>query len=105
MGRQAGGAKPEGARLTLYDRFQRYSTENGKAAVDEYVQVARDHGLDPAQMALSFINDRPFVTSNIIGATTLTQLKSNIDSHELVLSSAVLDDIEAVNRRYPYPCP
>lgn len=104
-GKYAGGAKPEGARLTLFDRFQRYSTENGKAAVDEYVQVARDHGLDPAQMALSYINDRPFLTSNIIGATTMAQLKSNIDSHELVLSAAVLADIEAVHRRYPYPCP
>lgn len=104
-GKYAGGAKPEGARLTLFDRFQRYSTVNAAAAVDAYVQVARDHGLDPAQMALAYVNERPFVTANIIGATTLAQLKSNIDSHQLLLSSAVLDDIEAVHRRYPYPCP
>ncbi|WP_108125377.1 NADP(H)-dependent aldo-keto reductase [Saccharospirillum mangrovi] len=104
-GKYSGGARPEGARLTLFDRFQRYNTPNGIAAADEYVQVARDHGLDPAQMALSYINDRPFVTANIIGATNLEQLKSNIDSHSLTLSAEVLADIEAVHQRYPYPCP
>lgn len=104
-GKYSGGAKPEGARLTLFERFQRYNKPAGHAATDAYVQVARDHGLDPAQMALAYVNDRPFLTATIIGATKMEQLKSNIDSHELTLSDAVLADIEAVHNRHPNPCP
>ena len=67
--------------------------------------MAEKHGLDFAQMSLAFINRQPFVTSNIIGATSLTQLKSNIDSAGLALSEAVLSDIEAVHTAYPNPAP
>jgi len=67
--------------------------------------VALDHGLDPAQMALAYVTSREFVTSNIIGATTVKQLESNIDSERLVLSEEALKDIESVHQRQPNPCP
>ncbi len=104
-GKYLGGRKPEGARLTLFSRFQRYNNEYGHRATEAYVKLAKEHGLDPAQMALAYVNDRPFVTSNIIGATDMAQLKANIDSHELVLSEAVLEGIEAIHTRQPNPCP
>jgi aryl-alcohol dehydrogenase-like predicted oxidoreductase len=67
--------------------------------------LAREHGLDPAQMALAFVTGRPFVTANIIGATTMEQLRSNIASSETKLSQAVLDGIDAIHKVYTYPCP
>ncbi|HTO80713.1 MAG TPA: NADP(H)-dependent aldo-keto reductase [Methylomirabilota bacterium] len=96
---------PPGARLTLFKVFKRYRTPGGVAATEAYVKLAREHGLDPAQMALAFINSRPFVTANIIGATTLDQLQANIASIDLTLPPAVLDGIEAIHRQYTYPCP
>lgn len=104
-GKYLGGQTPEGARLTLFTRFQRYNNEYGMRATQAYVDLAREHGLDPAQMALAYVNDRPFVTSNIIGATSMAQLKTNIDSHDLVLSEDVLQGIEAIHNRQPNPCP
>ena len=98
-------AEPEGARLTLFPYFDRYSNAQAVAATREYVALAREHGLDPAQMALAYVNSRPFLTSNIIGATTMEQLKANIDSEALTLSDAVLEGIEAIHTRYPNPSP
>lgn len=74
-------------------------------ATADYVQLAREHGLDPAQMALAFVNSRPFLASNIIGATTLTQLESNLASVELKLSAELMEAIEAIHNRFPNPCP
>ena len=96
---------PEGARMTLYKRFSRYFNENGIKATQAYVNLAKEAGLDPAQMALAFVNDRPFVASNIIGATNLDQLKSDIESIDLVLPEDVLNEIEAIHQSYPIPCP
>lgn len=104
-GKYLGGKKPEGARLTLFQRFQRYNNEYGFKATERYVELARERGLDPAQMALAYVNDRPFVTSNIIGATSMAQLKSNIDSHDLTLDEETLAAIEAIHRSQPNPCP
>jgi len=104
-GKYLGGAKPEGARLTKWPDYDRYSNEQALAATREYVQLARDHGLDPAQMALAFINSRSFLTSNIIGATTMEQLKANIDSADMELSEEVLEGIEAIHTRFPNPSP
>ncbi|WP_018954936.1 NADP(H)-dependent aldo-keto reductase [Thioalkalivibrio sulfidiphilus] len=98
-------AMPEGARLTLFSRFSRYTNEQGIAATRAYVELARAHGLSPAQMALAFVNSRPFLTSNIIGATSLDQLRENIDSAELVLNDEVLEAIESIHGRHPNPCP
>ena len=74
-------------------------------AISAYIEVARRHGLDPAQMAIAFAASRPFVTSTIIGATTMDQLKTDIAAAELTLSDAVLADIEQVHLDYPNPCP
>ena len=77
-GKYIGGKKPAGARLTEYERFQRYSGPLAVAASEAYVNLAREHGLDPGGMALAYVNSRSFLTSNIIGATHLDQLKMNI---------------------------
>jgi len=103
-GKYLDGDCPNG-RISLFSRFTRYQTAEGEKATAEYVRFAREHGLDPAQMALAFVTSRPFVTANIIGATTMEQLKSNIDSFELTLSEEVLAGIEAIHQRQPNPCP
>jgi len=104
-GKYLGGQRPPGARITLFERFDRYSNPQGEAATAAYVELARDHGLDPAQMALAWVTSRPFVTSNIIGATTLEQLEANLGSADLELSEEVLEGIEAIHRKQPNPCP
>ena len=104
-GKYLGGKRPAGARLTEYDRYERYINEQAQWATAQYAKIAADNGLDMAQMALAFVNSRPFVTSNIIGATTLEQLKSNIDSVNLTLSIEVLDAIEIVQMQQPNPSP
>ena len=102
-GKYLNGARPAGARNTLFSRFTRYSGEQSQLAIAEYVDLARRHGLDPAQMALAFVRQQPFVASTLLGATTLEQLQSNIDSYQLTLSSEVLEQLEAIHRRYTYP--
>ena len=67
--------------------------------------LARDHGLDPAQMALAFCHRQPFVTSTIIGATSLAQLKTDLGGFEPTLSDEILTGIEAIHRALPNPCP
>ena len=104
-GKYLDGKRPTGARLTMYDRFARYTNEEALSATAQYAKIADDAGLDMAQMALAFVNSRSFVTSNIIGATTIEQLKSNIDSINLTLDSDVLDAIEAVHTQQPNPSP
>jgi len=98
-------AQPANTRLTLFTRFTRYTNEQGAAATRAYVELAGKHGLDPAQMALAFVSSRPFVTSNIIGATNMEQLKTNIESANLVLDKEILRDIEAIHTAQPNPCP
>lgn len=104
-GKYEGGAKPAGARLTLFQRFQRYNTPKGREAASRYAALARKHGLKPAQMALAYVNSRPFVTANIIGATTLEQLQENIASISVILPAEVLAEMEAIHREIPNPCP
>jgi len=104
-GKYLEGGQPENARLTLFDRFTRYTRPPGVRATQAYVELAREHGLDPAQMALAWVTGRAFVTSNIIGATTLGQLEKNIDSADVVLGDEVLDAIEAIHADAPNPCP
>ncbi|PLC48025.1 NADP(H)-dependent aldo-keto reductase [Pollutimonas subterranea] len=104
-GKYLNGARPEGARMTLFTRFDRYMKPQAERATKEYVQLARDQGLSPAAMALAFVNQQPFVTSNLIGATRISQLKENIDSVEVTLSKEVMDAIQAIHQRYPNPSP
>lgn len=104
-GKYLNGARPAAGRLTLFERFQRYNNPQVDSATAGYVALAQEHGLDPAQMALAYVTSRPFVTSNIIGATTLEQLTSNIASAELTLSDEVLAGIEAIHIKQPNPAP
>ena len=104
-GKYLDGARPAGARLSLYTRFTRYSNEQAEAATREYVELARAHGISPTHLALAWVNQRPFVTSNLIGATTLEQLKENIDSVDVTLSAEVLEAIEKIHARQPNPAP
>src|SRR5690606_36866384 len=84
-GKYLNGALPQDARITLFSRFSRYQGEQAEAAVARYVAIARDPGLSPAQMALAFVTQQSFVTSNIIGATSLAQLQENIATASLEL--------------------
>ena len=104
-GKYRHGQRPDGARCTLWERFARYNGPNADAAIEEYCLIAEEAGLDPAQMALAWINQRPHVGSNLIGATTMAQLESNIASVDLELSQDVLAAIDAVHHRIPNPCP
>jgi aryl-alcohol dehydrogenase-like predicted oxidoreductase len=104
-GKYLGGQRPAGARLTLFERFSRYSNPESERSTARYVELARRHGLDPAQMALAWVTSRPFTTSNIIGATTLEQLESNLESVELRLSDEVIAQIEAIHQAQPNPAP
>jgi len=104
-GKYLGGARPAGARLTLFERFSRYSNPQAAKATAEYVSLARRHGLDPAQMAIAWITSRPFVTSTIIGATTLEQLDSDLASADLTLCEEVMSGIEEIHIRQPNPGP
>ncbi|RMF18775.1 MAG: NADP(H)-dependent aldo-keto reductase [Gammaproteobacteria bacterium] len=104
-GKYLGGPWPEGARITLFKRFSRYLNAQGIAATEAYVKLARTHGLSPVHMALQFVTTRPFVTSNIIGATTLAQLEENLASLDTELSDEVLQGIEEIHEQYRYPCP
>lgn len=105
-GKYLNGAKPEGARLTLFgDRMTRYSHPLAAVATERYVALARDHGLDPAVMALAYVNSRPFVTSNIPGGTKPAHVQAMIDSVGVTLPQAVLDGIDAVHREISNPCP
>ncbi|VXB40468.1 putative oxidoreductase, NADP(H)-dependent aldo-keto reductase [Pseudomonas sp. 8AS] len=104
-GKYENGARPANARITLFSRFSRYTNPQAMAACSRYVKLAEEHGLDPAQMALAFVTRQPFVTSNIIGATSLEQLESNLGSMSLELSEELLETIEAIHRDQPNPAP
>lgn len=105
-GKYLGGQRPPGCRISIFpDRYTRYTNARGVAATERYVALARQHGLDPAQMALAYVTSRPFLTANIIGATTMEQLRTNIASANMALPADVLDGIEAIHAENPNPCP
>ncbi len=104
-GKYLQGAKPAGSRLVLFDRFTRYTNPQANAATEAYVNLAQENGLDPAQMALAYVNSRPFLTSNIIGATTMEQLKMDIDSINIKLPKDLVRKIEEIHTQIPNPSP
>ena len=99
------GARPANARVTLFSRFSRYSNAESEWATEQYAQLAEKHGLTLTQLALAFIKQQFFVTSTIIGATNLDQLKKNIDAFEVELSAEILAEIEAIQQQQPNPAP
>lgn len=104
-GKYLGGKKPENARITLFPAYKRYSDEQSQKATQMYYDLAKDHGLSLTQMSLAYVNTRPFLTSNIIGATSMEQLKENIGSIDVALTDEVLKGIEAIHREIPDPAP
>jgi len=102
-GKYQGGARPAGSRLTINPTLFGRVHDGIWPVLDAYLEVARQHGLEPAQMAIAFCNQRPFVTSSIIGATSLEQLAVSIGASEIELSDQVLQDIQSVHRRFPMP--
>ncbi len=103
-GKYLDGAQPQGARLTRFPPFgQRYAKVNVPGAVAAYVELARSRGLSPATLALAFVRQRWFTASTIIGATSLEQLRENIDSAQVSLDSEILSRIEEIHNRYPNP--
>ena len=103
-GKYLGGARPAGARFTLFERdSDRYNPPHAQEAIRRYVELAKKNGLDSSQMALAFINDRPFVTANIIGATSLEQLKADIASIDIKLPPEVVEGIATIYREIPDP--
>ena len=99
-----GEAGPK-SRLNLFRQYLRYSGDTSQVAAQEYLRIADEFGFSPAQMALAYVNSRPFVASNIIGATSMAQLKENIDSIMVELGPDVLKAIEIVHQRIPDPAP
>lgn len=104
-GKYLNDQKPDNARLTLFDRFTRYLGEQAESATQDYCDLAAELGMSPAVMAQAFVTERSFVTSNIIGATTMAQLQENIDSAQVILDSEALAKIDAIHARISNPCP
>ena len=96
---------PKNARYTLWpNRFSRHHTKRGEAAIESYVKLAKKYNMAPASFANAFVNDRPFVTSNIIGATSIEQLRENINSIEIKLNEEILKEIQEIHLSDPNPC-
>ncbi|MGO4706709.1 aldo/keto reductase [Microvirga sp. 2MCAF38] len=104
-GKYLDGARPAGARTTLFNRGQRYQTPGAEDAIRKYIALAREFGLDPAQMALAFVNSRPFVHSNIIGATSMEQLKTDIGSINVTITPELEERINGIHLVHQNPCP
>ena len=104
-GKYFDGNIPKNSRMELFPRLKRYNSENSFKAAKLYNEIALKNNLSLTQLSLAFVNDRPFVTSNIIGATTIDQLKENIDSIDVKLSDDTIFEINQVNNKIPNPSP
>jgi aryl-alcohol dehydrogenase-like predicted oxidoreductase len=104
-GKYQNGARPPGARTTLFDRGQRYETPGAALAIDKYLALAKELGLDPAQFAIAYVTSRPFVTSNIIGATTLAQLETDMASIDVKITPEIEAQIDEIHQLHSNPTP
>jgi aryl-alcohol dehydrogenase-like predicted oxidoreductase len=104
-GKYQRGVRPAGARTTLFNRGQRYEKPGVEEAIDAYLKLAKEFGLDPTQMALAFVTSRKFVASNIIGATTMEQLKTDIDSIDVGITPELLQRIDALHQLHQNVAP
>ncbi|MFL2885050.1 MAG: aldo/keto reductase [Candidatus Pelagibacter sp.] len=96
---------PAKSRMQLFKNFNRYKNENGQKAIDEYYKISKKYNLDFTQMSLKFCEIQHFTTSVIIGATTMEQLKTNIESVNVKLNGDIINDINKIQQKYPNPCP
>ncbi|MGO4912511.1 NADP(H)-dependent aldo-keto reductase [Leeuwenhoekiella sp. W20_SRS_FM14] len=104
-GKYIKGTDAQDSRVNQFPQYNRYSNDNAVAATKQYIAIAEKHGLSITQLALAFVTDRPFMTANIIGATSLEQLKENIGSINVSLSEEILEEIETVHKEIPNPAP
>ncbi len=105
-GKYRNGELPKNSRMHLFgDKFSRYKTENGQLAIEKYFHISKKHNLDLSQMSLKFCELQPFITSVIIGATTMEQLKTDIESVNINLNDEIINEINEVQKLYPNPCP
>ena len=104
-GKYINGNIPEGSRLKLYPNLNRYTSKQSMKATKMYMDIAIKYGISLTNISLAFVNSRPFVTSNIIGASKLNQLKENIDSINVKLSPEILEEIENIQSLIPNPAP
>lgn len=99
------GARPQGSRTQLFNRGQRYETPNAAEVQVEYNELARSFGLEPASFAAAFVLNRPFVTSSIVGATTLSQLETALAAIDVKWTDEMQAAVDAVHQRVGNPCP
>jgi aryl-alcohol dehydrogenase-like predicted oxidoreductase len=104
-GKYQNGARPPGARTALFERAQRYEKPGASQAIDKYLALAKEFGLDPAQLAIAFVTSRPFVTSNIIGATTMEQLESDLNSLKVDITPEIERGIDEIHQLHSNPAP
>ena len=104
-GKYRNGERPKDARMTIFKEYKRYFTPSALTATEKYCQLAENHGLTPAQLALAFVNQQYFLTSNIIGATSLLQLADNIKSIDLILPPETLESINKIHAEHTFPAP
>jgi aryl-alcohol dehydrogenase-like predicted oxidoreductase len=105
IGKYLDGARPEGARTTLFNRGQRYEGPGAEAAIRSYVELAKSRGIGTEQLAIKFCDSRPFVTSTIIGASTMEQLKADIDAFDLEWTCELETAVDQLHMQQPIPCP
>lgn len=104
-GKYRGGALPKGSRKELFDRLQRYESPEGARAIESYLVMADNFGVDPAQLAIKFCDSRHFMASTIIGATTMAQLKTCIDAFDLDWTEEMETEVNRLHAAQPSPCP
>ena len=104
-GKYRGGALPQGSRKQLFDRLQRYEGPRAEETIDAYLDLAAAYDIDPSKLAIKFCDTRPFVTSTIIGATSMEQLKVCIDAFDLEWTEPLEKEVDAIHARQPSPCP
>jgi aryl-alcohol dehydrogenase-like predicted oxidoreductase len=104
-GKYRDGALPKGSRKQLFNRLQRYESPAAERAIESYLQLADDHGLDPSKLAIRFCDTRPFMASTIIGATTMAQLEICIDAFDLPWTEELENAVNKLHKEQPSPCP
>ncbi|MEO1552390.1 MAG: aldo/keto reductase [Pseudomonadota bacterium] len=104
-GKYRNGALPEGSRKQLFERLQRYESPKAGPAIDSYLMLAEQHGIDPSHLAIRFCDTRPFMGSTIIGATSMEQLKICIDAFDMAWSDELESAVNALHIEQPSPCP